>query len=147
MKEKRLFGYDYSHREDIKLILYLFVGGTAALVEWTLFYLFFTLLTVSGGIAPVWAIQIGTVSAFLLSTLYHYILGNYLVFTSGSRYGRKKEMTYVFLVSICGLGWSMLFMYGFTSGLNLPPMIAKIATSAIVVIWNYLARKKWIYSQ
>lgn len=41
MRRKILFGVDYTDSELIKLLLYLFVGGTAALVEWALFYLFF----------------------------------------------------------------------------------------------------------
>ena len=34
MSKKTLFGVDYTDKEWIKIILYLFVGGTAALVEW-----------------------------------------------------------------------------------------------------------------
>ena len=41
MRKKILFGIDYTNNEFVKIILYLFVGGTAALVEWGLFYLFF----------------------------------------------------------------------------------------------------------
>lgn len=41
MRRKILFGVDYTDSELIKLLLYLFVGGTAALVEWALFYIFF----------------------------------------------------------------------------------------------------------
>lgn len=37
MSKKTLFGVDYSDNELIKIILYLFVGGTAALVEWSFF--------------------------------------------------------------------------------------------------------------
>ena len=42
MRRKVLFGIDYTDSEFIKLVLYLFVGGTAALVEWALFYIFIT---------------------------------------------------------------------------------------------------------
>lgn len=41
MRRKILFGVDYTDSELIKLLLYLFIGGTAALVEWALFYIFF----------------------------------------------------------------------------------------------------------
>ena len=33
MRRKVLFGFDYTDSEFIKLVLYLFVGGTAALFE------------------------------------------------------------------------------------------------------------------
>ena len=42
MKEKKIFGYEYTNNEYIKIIMYLFVGGSAALFEWAMFYLFFT---------------------------------------------------------------------------------------------------------
>lgn len=38
MSKKTLFGVDYTDKEWIKIILYLFVGGRAALVEWAFFY-------------------------------------------------------------------------------------------------------------
>lgn len=40
MKEKKIFGYEYTNNEYIKIIMYLFVGGSAALFEWAMFYLF-----------------------------------------------------------------------------------------------------------
>ena len=39
MHRKVLFGVDYTNSELIKLILYLFVGGTAALVELSLIHI------------------------------------------------------------------------------------------------------------
>ena len=83
--------------------------------------------------------------AFCLSTLYHYFLGNVLVFDSGSRYERGKELTLVFAVSIMGLVFNLLLMYIFVSLLGWEPMLSKVLTSCIVVVWNYLSRKKWIF--
>ena len=50
MRKKILLGIDYTNNEFVKIILYLFVGGTAALVEWGLFYLFFYYLLVGLGL-------------------------------------------------------------------------------------------------
>ena len=36
MSKKVLFGFDYTNNEFVKLILYLFVGGSAALIEWAM---------------------------------------------------------------------------------------------------------------
>ncbi len=146
MKEKKLFGYDYTNRDDIKLLLYLMIGGTAALFEWGMFYLFHQALSDALRWPLFWAVQTATVLAFTLSTLFHYLLGNIFVFDSGSKYGRKKEISLVFLVSVMGLLWNMIIMFGFTSGLGWDPMLSKMLTSAIVVVWNYLARKKWIFA-
>ncbi|MBQ9763228.1 MAG: GtrA family protein [Phascolarctobacterium sp.] len=145
MRKKILFGIDYTDNEFIKIILYLFVGGTAALVEWGLFYLFFYRLLAGFGLNLDALTLVATALAFGLSTLYHYFLGNILVFDSGSKYNKSKELSLVFLVSIMGLGFNLMFMYFFVGLLNWQPMLAKVVTSCIVVVWNYLSRKKWIF--
>lgn len=145
MRRKVLFGIDYTDSELIKLLLYLFVGGTAALVEWALFYLLYTYVLNGLGLGLTPLTMLATSLAFCLSTLYHYFLGNILVFDSGSRYDRGKELSLVFIVSIMGLGFNLLLMYIFVSLLGWQPMLSKVLTSCIVVVWNYLSRKKWIF--
>ncbi len=137
MHKKVLFGFDYTDNEFVKIILYLFVGGTAAMVEWGLFYLF----TAAAGINYL----VATAGAYFLSTLYHYFLGNVLVFTSGARYGKAKELSLVFLVSGMGLLFNLILMYIFVGIFGLNGLVSKIAATCIVVVWNYLARKKWIF--
>lgn len=145
MRRKVLFGKDYTDSELIKILLYLFVGGTAALVEWGLFYLFITHVLNGLGLSLTSLTMLATSLAFCLSTLYHYFLGNILVFDSGSRYKRGKELSLVFLVSVMGLGFNLLLMYIFVSLCGWQPMLSKVLTSSIVVVWNYLSRKKWIF--
>ena len=89
--------------------------------------------------------MLATALSFCLATLYHYFLGNVLVFDSGSRYKRGKELGLVFLVSCIGLAFTLLLMYIFVSLLDWQPMLSKVLTSCIVVVWNYLSRKKWIF--
>lgn len=145
MRRKVLFGIDYTDSELIKVLLYLFVGATAALVEWALFYIFIHYLLDGLGMSLTALTMTATALAFCLSTLYHYFLGNVLVFDSGSRYDKGKELSLVFLVSMMGLGFNLLLMYAFVSLLGWQPMLSKVLTSCIVVVWNYLSRKKWIF--
>lgn len=145
MRRKVLFGIDYTDSEFIKLVLYLFVGGTAALVEWALFYVFINYLLGGLGWSLTTLTMTATALAFSLSTLFHYFLGNILVFDSGSKYKKGKELSLVFLVSIMGLGFNLLLMYIFVTLLAWEPMLSKVLTSCIVVVWNYLSRKKWIF--
>ena len=149
MKQKKIFGIDYTNNEYVKIFMYLLVGGSAALLEWTLFYLIFQVL--SGAAVFFYqtqAVLAATATAFCLSTIYHYVLCNRFVFDSGSRYHRGTEISLVFLVSTIGLGWNLLLMWIFTSPaiLGLHPVASKIMASAIVTVWNYVSRKKWIFS-
>ena len=135
--QKQIFGIDYTDNERLKVLFYLFIGGTAALLEWGLFYGFNSRLGINYLVAAA--------LAFALSTLYHYVLGNIFVFASGARYGRKKELSLVFLVSAAGLLFNLLLMGLFVGLFAWNAMAAKVAASFIVVIWNYLSRKKWIF--
>lgn len=148
MKTKKIFGFDYTNNKYMKLFMYLCVGGSAALLEWGLFFLFFSGLThISFFPLQTQTVLAATTLAFATSTLYHYILCNRFVFDSGSRYQRGAELSLVFLVSTIGLGWNLLLMWLFTSPviLGLNPMLSKIIASAIVTVWNYVSRKKWIF--
>lgn len=145
MRRKVLFGFDYTDNEFFKVLLYLFVGGTAALFEWGMFYLFLHYVAPNLHWSLTTVTLAGTALAFCLSTLYHYFLGNILVFDSGSRYQRGTELGLVFLVSVMGLGFNLLLMYFFVTCCGWDPMLSKMLASAIVVVWNYLSRKKWIF--
>ena len=61
------------------------------------------------------------------------------------RYSRKKEFSLVLVVSTLGLLLNILLMRIFVGGMGLPVMASKIIASALVTIWNYFSRKKWIY--
>lgn len=145
MQRKILFGVDYTDNESIKVLLYLFVGGTAALVEWGLFYLFFNYLLSPLGWKLAIQTSTATAAAFSCSTIYHYFLGNILVFNSGTRYSKGKEISLVFVVSLMGLLFNLLLMYLFVNICSWNPMLSKVLASCIVVVWNYLARKKLIF--
>ena len=110
-----------------------------------MFYFFFYYLFTNLGVSLDTLTLVATALAFGLATLYHYFLGNVLVFDSGSKYNKGKELSLVFLVSIMGLAFNLMFMYVFVGWLNWQPMVAKVITSCIVVVWNYLSRKKWIF--
>ena len=135
--QKKLFGIDYTDNERIKVLIYLCIGGMAALIEWGGFYFLNHWLLVNYLLA--------TALAFAFSTLCHYLLGNIFVFNSGTRYERKTELSLVFLVSTIGLLFNLLLMGLFVGFFAWNAMAAKVAASGIVVVWNYLSRKKWIF--
>lgn len=147
MKEKKILGFTYTHNEKVKFILYLVVGGTAALVEWGLFYLFLSIFSGIKREAFTSTVLAATALAFAIATLYHYFLGNVFVFEQGSRHERGAEVSLVFLVSTIGLLGNLVLMWIFTSPriLGLPPFYSKVLASAVVTVWNYGSRKKWIF--
>ena len=128
-----------SKSEKIRVLCYLCIGGTAALFEWALVYLFNS----HWG----WNYLVATAAAYLCSTVCHYIATNIWVFTSGVRYSKGKEFSLVLLVSTLGLLYNVLLMRLFVGSLGLPVMGSKVGASALVTVWNYFSRKKLIYTE
>lgn len=120
-----------------KFLIYLLIGGSAALVEWSLFYIF----------NKMWLVNylLAVVLSFVLATLYHYIFTTMYVFESGTKYNKAAEISLVFAVSVVGLLFNLGIMYLLVDFAALDAMVSKIIASALVTMWNYLARKKWIF--
>lgn len=120
-----------------KFIVYLAIGGTAAVLEWAIFYFLNIVENVNYLLA--------VVLSFVLATLFHYLLTTKYVFESGAKYKKTTELSLVFVVSVLGLLWNLLIMYLLVGFFACEAMLSKIIASALVTMWNYLARKKWIF--
>lgn len=128
-----------------QFLSYFSVGGVSALVEWTLFALLLYLLDMSYPVA--------TTLAFIMSTTTNWYLGRTFTFKDSEAYKGKsvKEYLLVFLVSAIGLGFNILLMYFFVDvlGMNTKTMqtSAKVISTGIVFMWNFLSRKFLIYKE
>ena len=128
-----------------QFLSYFSVGGVSALVEWTLFALLLYLLDMSYPVA--------TTLAFIVSTTTNWYLGRTFTFKDSEAYKGKsvKEYLLVFLVSAIGLGFNILLMYFFVDVLGMDTKMlqiaAKVMSTGIVFIWNFLSRKFLIYKE
>ena len=125
-----------------QFISYFGVGGAAALVEWVAFYLFASVLRIQYLLA--------TALAFILSTTANWFLGRVFTFKDSAYKDKKvREITLVFAVSAIGLLFNMGLMYLFVTVLKMDTdilkVVSKVLASGIVFVWNYLARKCFIY--
>ena len=119
-----------------RLIRYFFVGSTAALVDWLLYWA----LVKYGAMHYLLA----AIFSFIASTAVNYVLSIKWVFHSG-RHSRSLEIGLVFFVSLIGLIFNELFLYLFAGVFQVNYMISKIAATGIVFFWNYFTRKKFIF--
>lgn len=127
-----------------QFLSYFGVGGISALVEWAVFSLLEYLLDMPYLLA--------TILAFIFSTTTNWFLGRTFTFKESAYKDKKaKEIFLVFLVSAIGLGFNLLLMYLFVDvfgmNTNLLKTIAKILSTGMVFIWNFLSRKLWIYKE
>lgn len=144
MSEKKgLLSY-LTGAEIKQFISYFIVGGVSAIVEWVSFFLLGRFLNMP--YLP------ATALAFVVSTTTNWFLGRTFTFKN-SKLGKKKgkEFVQVFGVSAIGLLGNLFLMFLFVTVIGMKTeflkTLAKIISTGIVFIWNYLARKLWIYRQ
>ena len=129
---KDLLNINKSYKQ---FIIYFFVGGTAAIVEWITFALCNKVFHLSFFIA--------TIFSFLIATGVNFVLGRKFAFKGTTN--TKKEVLAVYFVSATGLLLNLLFMYILVRIELVDAMLSKIISTGLVFIWNYLSRKLLIY--
>jgi len=119
------------------LARYFVVGGIAACVDIGLFLALAQWLGLP--YLPVSA------ASFVLATLVNYLLSIRYVFVSGQRFRRRWETMLVFAVSAVGLALNSAILWLSVEQLRLALPAAKLVATGSVFLWNYLARRIFIF--
>jgi putative flippase GtrA len=119
-----------------QLVRYFFTGGAAAIVEWTVFF-------ITNGLFGVHYL-LAVVISFITATFVNYTISIRYVFERG-KYKGFTEVSLVYLVSFIGLLLNLLLMYIFVSIIAMHPFVSKVIATGMVFMWNFTARKVWIF--
>ena len=122
-----------------RMAQYFVVGGVSAVVDIAFFFVFAKLLGFN-------YLAVATIG-FLVATLFNYALSIKFVFTSGVRFGKRKEIALVYLVSAAGLAVNLLVLYLAVSVAGLELMLSKVIATGTVFLWNFLTRNYFIFRQ
>ncbi|MGH7025502.1 MAG: GtrA family protein [Caulobacteraceae bacterium] len=115
---------------------YLIVGGLSSVIDVGLFWL----------IAPHAASPIAASAAsFTVATLANYFLSYAIAFVRG-RYSRAGEIVRIVVISVVGLAVNTLAMWAGVY-LGLPPLVAKIIAIPVVLIWNFMGRRLFVFER
>lgn len=79
--------------------------------------------------------------SFTLSVIVNYIICVRWVFDNASNTGKKAKMIFIGS-SIAGLGLNQLLMWFLVDLIGIFYMIAKIISTLIVMVWNYVMKRK-----
>ncbi len=119
---------------------YLIVGGSAALVEWAMFGLLNEILCI--GWAP------AVIISFVLALAVNYILGRCITFKKSAEHcNAKSDLLPVVVVSLIGLLLNLLLMAIFVELFGVAEMISKVICTGLVLIWNFMGRRVFIYNK
>lgn len=122
----------------LQFFRYLFVGGIATVVDWGVLFALTEFLDLYHLISAIFAFVAGLGTNFLLSKL--------VVFSANeARANPVMEFLGYALIGVIGLGITELIMYLFTDRMSLYYMLSKAIATALVLVWNYLARKLLLY--
>lgn len=127
-----------------EFLRYLIVGGSAFLVDFGVLILFNNILPGLSG----YRLYIATALGFIAGLIFNYIFSILIVFKAArqSNIGRSLGAFLIFtLIGLVGLGLTELGMYAGTALLLINYMLVKVVVTAIVLLWNYLGRKIFIF--
>lgn len=117
----------------VQLFRYLFVGGGAFLVDFGALYVFTELARFHYLVAAALAFVLGLATNYALSVSW--------VFSSHKMANRWIEFAVFALIGIVGLGLNELIIWQCTETLGLHYLVSKLVAAAIVLFWNFFARK------
>ncbi len=121
----------------MKFIRYFFVGGIAAVLNISIFYVFAVRLDLN--------YQAVSCASFVLATLLNYVLSIRHVFESGSRFTPRNELALVFVVSLIGLAVNQVVLYELISQFGMDKMLSQVIALFTVFVWNFAARNYFVF--
>ena len=135
---KKIFK-DKSHNTLIQFFRYAIVGGIATGVDFGTYVLFTDVFSVYYLISNVIAFCTGLVTNYFLSVIW--------VFPVKLMKNKFLEFLVYGSIGAVGLGLNTLFLWFFTDILFIDDKISKIIAIALVVLWNFFARKYVLFRQ
>lgn len=123
----------------IQLFRYLFVGGFAFLVDYGLL----VLLTEAFGLHYL----ISATISFIAGLVVNYLISTRWIFLNSKIENKWAEFAIYSIIGIIGLILNNLLLYIFTDLAHIFYMISKLLTTALVMIWNFVARKIILFNK
>ena len=115
------------------------VGVIASVIDFGLLFL----LSQVFGMDPVLAAGI----SFCVSLVFNYLASMRFVFRHRDDMSRTREFVIFIVLSVIGLGINELIMWAGTAAFGssgVAVMAVKVVATGIVMIWNFLSRKRWL---
>ena len=124
-------------RTHIQFFRYIFVGATAFAVQISSLYFLTSILGTYYLIsAPI---------AFILGLIANYTLSIYWVFNKRRLNNMWSEFLIFSIIGVVGLGLNEILIYFFTDFLGLFYLFSQVFAAALILFWNFFARKLTLF--
>lgn len=124
---------DQTDKTSVQLFRYVFVGGAAFIVDFGSLFIFTEFFDIY--------YLISAAFAFILGLIANYALSVNWVFNRRSLGNAKLEFGVFALIGVIGLFLNEIFIWFFTDYLQIYYLLSKIIAAAIILFWNFFARK------
>ena len=111
------------------------VGGIAFIIDYALLYVCTEYLNIY--------VLYSSIISFSISVIFNYIMSIKWVFDVNHKQ-TYKDFTIFIIFSIIGLGINQLIMYLGIERLHIYYMLVKIASTGIVMVYNFITRKIFV---
>ena len=94
-----------------------------------------------------WDAVLSAAISFCVSVIFNYLASMKYVFQRRDDMSRQREFIVFIALSVVGLGINELVMLAGTAALGtgaLAVTFTKLVATAVVMVWNFLSRKKWL---
>lgn len=126
-----------------KLIAQFLKFGVVGVIAFFIDYGVLMLLSVGMGLDPV----VSAAVSFTVSVVFNYIASMRFVFTHREDLSKRREFVIFVVLSVIGLLINEAIMYMGIQALGksaLAITVTKVIATAVVMVWNFLSRKKWL---
>ena len=120
----------------VQIIKFVIVGGIATIIDFVVLYI----LKEYVGLNEILA---NTIS-FTVSVIYNYIASIKWVFDVDKGKNEKQQFIIFIVFSIIGLGINNLILWICIDKFNIHYLIGKVFATGIVMIFNFITRKKFL---
>lgn len=119
-----------------QLAKFVIAGVTTTLFDWGIFYVLVYIVNIEPLIAQIFS--------FTASTLLSYYINTLWVFDTTKNKTRRRLIIEFFVFSGIALIISEILLYIFIYQLHLNDMLAKVITTAITMVFNFITRKLFL---
>ena len=116
--------------------VYVLIGGASALVEWAVFFLLLTVVSVNYVLAAV--------GGFALATLVNYLISRRYGFLRRDR-NTGREIAAIYVVSLVALGVNLGAMIALVEFAHVHVLLAKVLGTGCGFLCNYAGRQFWVF--
>lgn len=119
-----------------QLAKFVIVGVASTIIDWGIYFVLADLVG--------WDPLIANIPAFAVATVFSFFTSIFWVFDTTKRKTRRRLFVEFIVLNLVAFALNELLLFVFINQLGLGNMIAKVITTAIVMVFNYLTRKLFL---